>query len=660
MDNATLQKNISAARARGVSEDLIQARVREIQNSQPTPEKKGFMATVGDVANKSFIEPMTRTLQTIAGTPFALGAAAFEKGGASPGWMENTAKAILPKQQQEDPRGALIQQLKDSASIGSWAVPFGKGANILTKGVLPGMAVGGLQEFGAGGTPEEIIRSTVGGGVTGGVLSKAGDVVSSLAGKKIAPLGKLGTKLEEAGTAARQKAAPVYQKASVYGASKEAAIQKTLDELGVKGTAAEKYKLLQPKMTELSGKIEGELIANPTVIKRTDIVKTFRENLAGALRRKELTSTQAQNEVLGYLSDIGAMGKEFSNKDLFALKKLVNEDYQIVAKKVASNTALTPREKVIQVARQTLDDAVTKANPEVKKLTIQQSHLFDAAQPLSTARKTVPTVRFMGTTLPGGMVQKGLDVGGEMAQKTGRKLQAGVTLPNFPEVSVGLGTQLSTRLPGSGATKQISPQGQSGQPLGVGAQGISSDKSISQSTQNVKPSLTGYTVDQLGAGMRAAMADGNTKAFDELKKYYDMEVKNQGLGGGATASIDMMEKLYAPGTSESLSMGENTVGLPGIASRGMVGAKKLLDQGYVNRLQSYNTQRALVAGAINKALGAGTLQGNEYQRLAMESFPNEYTSEQVAQDWFANAREVLNTLPPDRAAALQDAISNVQ
>jgi len=80
--------------------------------------------------------------------------------------------------------------------------------------------------------------------------------------------------------------------------------------------------------------------------------------------------------------------------------------------------------------------------------------------------------------------------------------------------------------------------------------------------------------------------------------------------------------------------------------------KKFSDQNYVDKLNTYKTQMALVAGAINQAAGAGVLNGGEYQRLAMESFPNEYTSEAVAKAWFKNARQVLNSLPAERASEL--------
>jgi hypothetical protein len=187
-----------------------------------------------------------------------------------------------------------------------------------------------------------------------------------------------------------------------------------------------------------------------------------------------------------------------------------------------------------------------------------------------------------------------------------------------------------------------------------------------QLEQQAQTSLTGYTPEELyGAAIKAYQAGDKSSysqlmnMYDEETKYQDRIVKNKeklekSKKGNVGTSIDMMEKLYSPGTPSSLSMGTKTVGLSALTGRAGVAKKKVTNQDYVDRLNKYKTQMALVAGAINQAAGAGVLNGGEYARLAMESFPNEYTSEAVARAWFDNAREVLNSLPEDRATELAD------
>ena len=51
-----------------------------------------------------------------------------------------------------------------------------------------------------------------------------------------------------------------------------------------------------------------------------------------------------------------------------------------------------------------------------------------------------------------------------------------------------------------------------------------------------------------------------------------------------------------------------------------------------------------MAGAINKAAGAGVLNASEYPRLDEKAFPNEYTSDTVAKQWFEDARESLGEI----------------
>lgn len=69
-----------------------------------------------------------------------------------------------------------------TADIASLAVPFGRGAGIVQKAMLPGAAVGGLSETAQpGATPESVVGSTVAGAVLptiGGVLGKVGNKIS--------------------------------------------------------------------------------------------------------------------------------------------------------------------------------------------------------------------------------------------------------------------------------------------------------------------------------------------------------------------------------------------------------------------------------------------------------------------------------------------------
>ena len=67
-----------------------------------------------------------------------------------------------------DPR--VTKQAKDSINIASYAVPFGKGANFVTKATLPSMAVGAMQ---SASEDDASLQSIVGGALTSGLTGSA-------------------------------------------------------------------------------------------------------------------------------------------------------------------------------------------------------------------------------------------------------------------------------------------------------------------------------------------------------------------------------------------------------------------------------------------------------------------------------------------------------
>ncbi len=551
MDNTTLQNNIQAARGRGVPENLIQARIKEIQASQPVVPEKSLFSKLGDIANQSFINPLQRSLQTIAGTPFALAAGAFERGQATPGPLERTAKAILPKENQTDPKAALIQQLKDSANLGSWAVPFGKGAGIVSKAIIPGAAVGGLQSFGGGGNAEDIIRSSLIGATTAGLLQKGGELV----GKIPEAIRGVGVKEQKAGASIRRGVRQIKEPASIFGSRQEKEINDTLDKLKITGTPTQQYSKLESAMNSLEDKI-NEVVQtdlqkeNPTSILKKDIKASFLKSLKSSMRSGELTGAQAEREVNGYLNDLikasGGTGK-FTNiglDDLRNLKKLINEDYGPVHK--ALNTpgvALTPRQHVIASAWNSLDDAVKTASPEMKELLKHESNLYKSAHSLSAARFTPPVARVFSTSLPSGLLQTAQDVTGRGLGKLGKFTEkVGTVMPNLPMIPTGIGTQVVSRLAQPGTTELPSPEGLTGQ--------SSKQAGLSTSLPNHTPSyspvssVTGYTLQQLATGKAKAIMAGDAKAASQIQQLIDIENSQQGKPSSA-AGIQVQEKAKA-------------------------------------------------------------------------------------------------------------------
>lgn len=91
--------------------------------------------------------------------------------------------------------GGIYQQgVKPAAGVASWAVPFGKGSNLITKTLLPGMAAGGLSAM---SDEESNPSSILEGGVYGGAGALALGALFGVGGKVLSKLGKTESKLGE-------------------------------------------------------------------------------------------------------------------------------------------------------------------------------------------------------------------------------------------------------------------------------------------------------------------------------------------------------------------------------------------------------------------------------------------------------------------------------
>lgn len=302
-------------------------------------------------------------------------------------------------------RGELSKYgAKTAAGIGAYAIPAG-GSVKAAAGL--GAVAGGLSSY---ANDEDIVTGAAIGGVTGGAFNVVGK------GLRWATKARGGTeevvkeikpgRIEQLGKFLREDATQIKQKASVYGAKKEKLIQETLDTLGIVGGPQQKYEQLEPVMGQLGQQIDEIIKANPNkTVDIEDLTKIFNHKIKSEIRTKSLTSNTAKQEIEGYVGDLlreaeSEGSTQIGLDKLFKLKKLVNKDYGSIATKLENATPLTDREKVVYYARQVLDQAMTEQLPQVKELTVMQSHLYDAARSLSAARGTVPTFRIAGFTVP--------------------------------------------------------------------------------------------------------------------------------------------------------------------------------------------------------------------------------------------------------------------
>ncbi len=346
----------------------------------------------------------------------------------------NTDTAFYGKDEAQKKLGTrkdiAITGAKAGAGMESYFIPFGKGANIATKALIPGFASGALAEVSKEDTTAtSVLESGVMGGATAGVLDAVGGMISWARGK--------GDDLVRQSETLDDATRKINVKASIFGASKEKVINQTLDKYGFKGTAQSQYEMLEPTMKKIEGEIQGIIKADPNLsVAKKDIKTAFLTNLKSSLRTKDLTKQEAISEVDGYVTDLlkasGGTGK-FTNITIGKLrdmKKVLNDDYGAVFKKVIAGNPLTSREKVIEAAWSSLDDAVTTASPAMKALLTEESHLYQATQSLSSARYNPPTFRVAGTSIPAGVTQRLRDIGSDTLKKIG------VNLEKLPENNI--------------------------------------------------------------------------------------------------------------------------------------------------------------------------------------------------------------------------------
>src|SRR3990167_2150140 len=562
--------------------------------------------------------------------------------------------------------GQVAQGVKSVAGIASYGVPFGKGVNFATKFIAPGFATGALQ-----GASDRLNPASI---IGGGLLGAAGAGTLGLAGKAFQGMGRFGKLANKKGGEIRSGVSKIYEPASVFGASKEIKINKTLNELGIKGGSQAKYEKLQPSFQGLSKKIKAQLRANPKQVNIRDISLSFKKNLKDKLRTKELVKKSAQKEIKGYLSDLGGIkvgkGKKNTEKifdlkgkinteKIFDLKRMVNRDYKGIAKKIKNNTHLSNREKVIEVARKTFDDVITKAHPSVKKLTLQQSDLYSASTSLNRVRKTIPTSRFMGTTIPKSIAEGGIDRFGAGVQSLGNTLQGvGKLSPPLSNMS----GQIASRIPLSGNlipgeesyneqdqyndadyspnshNADIIPQNMVNAKLEQKAEqarqaGYSEEQiqaaiqQIQQESQQVPQeqmqvnSLTGYTPEELYQGYLKADQAGNRGAAAKLYKLFEDETAYQNRQAKsipkpkAKTEKQLSYQAASEGAQYALNLlegGDVSTGF-GQGIMGNIGERIGLNS---DTQQDYRSTVTAARGMVLNALAGANVPPAEFERLS--------------------------------------------
>lgn len=479
----------------------------------------------------------------------------------------------------------LQRGVKDSAQVASYAVPFGKGGNLLSKALLPGAAVGltqGLSQDDV--TARGVAMSTAGGAIGGGLLHGAG-ILGSKAGGKLVGAGE---KLLDKSAANFMKASPgVFEKASEHFNINKS-FQKYFkpgdkidDLIGAIGTKNE------GKISSLLG--ESEAIIDKTIKNSGDDIIATADDLIKPLTKKlEKLSKVAGNEnkvneLNKFIAEVKKLyPKGLTSKKLLEVKRIYDEQF---GKSVVNDTTgaviRDSQKSLANTSRGILKDTFGS----IKNALDNESELITMRPIFSKARAVAETT---GLKQPGGigLLDMILGLGGAATGNplAGAGLIAGRKILQSPQALGVMGKAAQkvggASLPAStsnvlnqilsqgaarggaaatnsvfGGTEQL-PVNQS-QNQNYPTDQVAPPVTTTQDTITQQPDVTQqskYTLEQLGQMYNNATMAGDTKAADRIKEMYVMQKDVESLSGGGKKtdkqiSEDAVQKLAKEATT---------------------------------------------------------------------------------------------------------------
>lgn len=343
-------------------------------------------------------------------------------------------KRSQPAPKQQGKGGFLSSIISELSGAGGAAGGAAIGTALLPGvGTLIGAGLGGFLGGTGGRVAENKVRDNRIGlgdalkeGALSGALSAVGTGASAIKGARAASKG-LGAvddagRIAKVGNSLRAGVANPKVAASPFGASQEASLVKTLNSLGLKGSAKNQYQKLPQVMSRLGGEIDTKLAANTntsTLSKLVGEVKSntkalpqfingdaaYNKSLATELR--DLTSKFGKNKITA--SEVQAAKTELSSK----MGGIFN--------KVAKGADLNPKEASRLAIWKGLDTHVASIAPEVKALTAKQAKLYEAAPGLLAGSKKTFGVPILGikSQTAERAIQGGQDLTGRALQGIG-------------------------------------------------------------------------------------------------------------------------------------------------------------------------------------------------------------------------------------------------
>lgn len=602
------------------------------------------------------------------------------------GDLNKTASGLLNTQEQQQKKG-LSDTVRGGLGVASWMVPFGKGANLLTKALLPGAVAGGLS---AASQDNSTIRSTAtgatGGAIMSGGLAKGGDLLAKALGRT----GKaLTQKLPEQLMSGVLKEPLRDTRAALKGGESLAsqAIKR-----GIKGGSDESiYKSSVSQLNQFEDELQKALTSSREMLDIEEIKKAADplirkysksgnlaavNNITKRLEALEIGNGKkipvaAANEIKRTLYDEARNGYgQLASENIEGVKAIAKAFKEGIAKKVPGvdkiNKELSFHGKV---ADSLIDKMARSGRNNLLGLTDSILTAGGIAS-VGPAGLAVPAIKnTLGSTAGKTYLANILSKAGNTSSGVTKAASSVTSNPLLRQIlgqtNARTGATVANSIVGEQAPQSVentknnetsqSPFEQGAPPEGFDTAdilsqlkqyGISDD--ISQQFATKLAQRMGTSQGQSSGGMTItpqmvmmAQLQLAPQEAAKIKAAFDIQEKNKPKSkDNVENAISEMERLYGAGTKDSLSRGQITTGLGGILGGVNQKLKASTNQDYADRLNSYKQISSLTLGILNKAREAGALNEGEYQTL-IQNIPNETTSEKVAQNWFQNVRRLL-------------------
>jgi len=379
---------------------------------QPTqaPPQQDFMSGLlnfGKEAVLGMASPFIKTGQNIGGAGFETIRALKQLFGDKNAYVnqqtgETVQNPFLSQQQlQSVTQNPVAEVARNTAGIASYAVPYGKGANILTRAILPGATQGGM--FAAskeGATGQDVAGGAAGGGLFGGALYGLGKLLGGFKG---------------AGQSMRKQVLNPQVEATPYYSNEVGKMQKLAGELGLSGGADSQLSQLNKVWDTTAQEVKNQLKGQKTQA----LFRTAAEDFKQSLDKSNYLETmpgykEAQASLSKRLMSIFDHGSA-SAESLYNLKSELRQELT----KTFNKPALTPKEEVKQALFESLKTTLDDLVPGIRGLNQKEAQLFELSKGLVKNAETKFRLPLLGAHVSEQPFQAAGDTLGRMFNKIG-------------------------------------------------------------------------------------------------------------------------------------------------------------------------------------------------------------------------------------------------